>query len=622
MGGELYYEYLSEDSFRFSMVYYVDCENGSPAAISSDLNAIFGFFNAKTGKFIEKVEITRQPPIRVTKLNYACVTELPNACVDRYDYTFTKKINPGDDGLIIAFQRCCRNHTITNLINPGGTGMTIFARIPPKNEIAINSNPAFNDNPPNFLCNNAPLVFDHSASDADGDSLVYDLFIPYKGATSSVPRPSQPSNPPFKQVVYTSAYNLSDLMGGLEELEIDRETGLLTVWPDKIGQYVVGIRVCEYRDGVKIGETLRDYQFNVLNCVFGVQANFDIPDLDCSDTLVTFTNKSKNANSYRWDFDVDQGLVGTSTGISPSATFSKKGVYRIKLVAINLDCSDSIIKSVEIGRQDSIQASFTIFPDTACAGDTFTILNTSDQTPDWFWDLDQGMGEEHNTLVTTFVVPEPGQYDIRLRILDSANCIAEKTVIHSITTLENLTVKAGFDVEFPDLCDPGTVILTKNDNLKEGWKWNIDNQVSKFKNQVRVELKSQKPGKFSVSLLPDASSERCTTSEGDVQEIEVIGLKDIQSTAELFNVFTPNGDGLNDCYSVENIGDCFDLSLVIYSRWGELLFDSKKSGSSCWNGKRETGELYPAGTYFGIIGITNSDLDYSETMSVTVTLIR
>ncbi|MBO6518152.1 MAG: gliding motility-associated C-terminal domain-containing protein [Bacteroidia bacterium] len=622
MGGELYYKHVSDSTYTFSLVYYVDCQNGSPAAISSDAEAIFGFFNATTGDFIEKVEITRNPPIRVTKLNYSCVTQLPNACVDRYDYTFTKAINPGKDGLIVAFQRCCRNHTITNLIDPGGTGMTIFARIPPVTEVPINSNPYFNDNPPNFLCNNAPLIFDHSASDMDGDSLVYDLFIPYEGATSSVPRPSKPSKPPYKKVAYTSAYNVSDLMGGVEKLEIDRHTGKLTVWPDKVGQYVVGIRVSEYRDGEKIGETLRDYQFNVLNCVFGVQANFEVPELDCSDSVVTFTNLSKNALDYVWNFDVDNNLVGESDQKHPTITYSKKGTYQVKLLAKNKDCADSITKSVTIGQEDSIQASFSLTPDTACAGSMFYVVNTSDDTPDWFWDLGQGAGEEHNKKIDSFRVEEPGVYDIRLRILDSANCLSEKVAVQSLVSVENRSFESEFEVDFPDKCNPGTMVLTRSDNIPAGWSWEITNQSSDYSNKSPIELSGLDPGKIQVRLKPGLPSERCVSHLPTEKEIEIPGLDAIQYEVQAYNVFTPDGDGLNDCYSLDKDGDCFDLTMVIYNRWGEVVFDSKESQSQCWDGYTPNGDLYPSGTYFGIIDISNKELEYSETLSVTVTLIR
>lgn len=93
MGGDFTYRYISEDSFEFTLAFYIDCVNGNPGAIASDKFAIIGFFNASSKQFIDKVEIERGQPERVSKLNYACVTPPPNACVDRYEYIFRKRVS-------------------------------------------------------------------------------------------------------------------------------------------------------------------------------------------------------------------------------------------------------------------------------------------------------------------------------------------------------------------------------------------------------------------------------------------------------------------------------------------------------------------------------------------------
>jgi len=47
--------------------------------------------------------------------------------------------------------------------------------------------------------------------------------------------------------------------------------------------------------------------------------------------------------------------------------------------------------------------------------------------------------------------------------------------------------------------------------------------------------------------------------------------------------FTPNGDGINDCYGIKFWGTILELDFSIYSRWGERVFHSKNP-SDCWNG--------------------------------------
>ena len=47
--------------------------------------------------------------------------------------------------------------------------------------------------------------------------------------------------------------------------------------------------------------------------------------------------------------------------------------------------------------------------------------------------------------------------------------------------------------------------------------------------------------------------------------------------------FTPNGDGINDCYGIKYWGAIRDLDFSIYNRWGELIFHTT-SPSICWDG--------------------------------------
>jgi gliding motility-associated-like protein len=49
------------------------------------------------------------------------------------------------------------------------------------------------------------------------------------------------------------------------------------------------------------------------------------------------------------------------------------------------------------------------------------------------------------------------------------------------------------------------------------------------------------------------------------------------------NAFTPNGDGLNDCYGIKFWGVINELEFGIYNRWGERVFFTKNP-NDCWDG--------------------------------------
>ncbi len=56
------------------------------------------------------------------------------------------------------------------------------------------------------------------------------------------------------------------------------------------------------------------------------------------------------------------------------------------------------------------------------------------------------------------------------------------------------------------------------------------------------------------------------------------------------NIFTPNGDGVNDFFSIKGIDDG-GWHLLIYNRWGELIFDDPNYANT-WNGENYSNNVY------------------------------
>jgi gliding motility-associated-like protein len=70
------------------------------------------------------------------------------------------------------------------------------------------------------------------------------------------------------------------------------------------------------------------------------------------------------------------------------------------------------------------------------------------------------------------------------------------------------------------------------------------------------------------------------------------------------NAFTPNGDGVNDTWDIQNIGQYPNCTVEIFSRYGDKVFYS--SGyNTAWNGKHNGANL-PVGTYYYIIKLNSS----------------
>ena len=87
----------------------------------------------------------------------------------------------------------------------------------------------------------------------------------------------------------------------------------------------------------------------------------------------------------------------------------------------------------------------------------------------------------------------------------------------------------------------------------------------------------------------------------------------------IFSGFSPNGDGINDEFSILGIEEFPDNNLIIFNRWGNRVFEQKdydntreKAFDGRWNGN-----LLPDGTYFYVL-----DLGAEEVLSGYIQIAR
>lgn len=84
---------------------------------------------------------------------------------------------------------------------------------------------------------------------------------------------------------------------------------------------------------------------NAMVAVSPPVVDFSIENNNCNaPCVVTFTNRSRDAVEYEWDF----GNGSTSTVTSPSILYDSRGTYNVMLTAINAGGARSISKEVVI----------------------------------------------------------------------------------------------------------------------------------------------------------------------------------------------------------------------------------------------------------------------------------
>jgi gliding motility-associated-like protein len=433
VGGEIVYECLGNDDYRIILTVYRDCFNGSPQA-PFDPTASIGIFDANWALVQDlRIPFGKDDTIAV-ELSNPCLVAPPNVCVHRSTYSATVKLPFKMGGYHIAYQRCCRNLLIRNIPNPLTVGATYYAFLSESAMQGCNNSPRFNKWPPVAICVNEPIDFDHSASEPDGDSLVYRLCTPLEGATQAIPLPQPPNKGPYREVTWQAPYSLVNMLGG-QALTIDSKTGFLTGIPNTLGNFVVGICVDEYRKGKLIATTRRDFQYNVADCGVATAAFF-APEIICNQLSVRFDNQSRRASRYRWSFGAG---TAASTAVSPVFTFPDTGRYTIRLIANpGQTCADTFIQQIYL-KTSALNASLRQqYNGCNNAGAQLLLFDESKlpatglQSREWLLTGPGGFTGRSSEANPAFQLVESGSYTARLIVVAADGC--RDTVLLNITS--------------------------------------------------------------------------------------------------------------------------------------------------------------------------------------------
>ncbi len=334
IGGEVNYRCLGNDRYEITLQLFRDCDTGvpwfeDPAAIQIlDAN----------GYFIDTIGMRLRNNDTLAFTSSACSVIPPSACIHTTTYREVRTLPFRVGGYQFLYQICCRNQDIINIANPTGTQAAYHAVLTEEALLSCNSAPKVGDWPPFYICNGQPFSYDHSATDVDGDSLVYELCTPYDifGVAGN------------QFVNWVLPYNLNNMLGGPQPFVIDPVTGMLTGTPFSNGTFVFGICISEYRNGVLMGRIRRDFQFIVTPCITSITADFE-PDIPiCNASLnIGFDNMSNPSNGpFIWDFGDGSPI---STVANPVHSFPDTGQYTVLLIAgLGTPCEDSIEMDVQL----------------------------------------------------------------------------------------------------------------------------------------------------------------------------------------------------------------------------------------------------------------------------------
>lgn len=205
--------------------------------------------------------------------------------------------------------------------------------------------------------------------------------------------------------------------------------------------------------------------------------------------------------------------------------------------------------------------------------------------------------------VPVLITNRPGEYAVV--VTNTAGCSTKRNITVTNGTLiadfaaDQTTGYAPLTVTFTNTSSSSNT-LTGESNIATVWNFgnNSSASYSASTNQIASAVYNQ-GGTYTVTLY--ASKGACLVSKQRVVTVE------IPSKMEIPNVFTPNGDGVNDYFFLTS-ANLTKIHAIIVDRWGKTVYEiTSETGNITWDGKNAAGKEVAAGTYFYIIKASGSD---------------
>jgi gliding motility-associated-like protein len=296
--------------------------------------------------------------------------------------------------------------------------------------------------------------------------------------------------------------------------------------------------------------------------------------------------------TYNWvDVLTGNPLVGQNHTISPTAT----GDY---IVTLDDGCETPITTDViTITVNPTPSVAFTSDVTDGCID---LPVNFSNTTPpgevgnNCIWDFGDGSAVSTDCVAPFHMYTVPGCYDVTLTVTSPEGCVGSTTVNNYICAYDLPIADFEFGPQPTTVVNPTIQFGNMSQNgVNYYWDFgtpNADPPTSTAMNPA-VDFPSSEPGTYQVCLIAE-SAEGCTDT---ICQYVVI---DDEFLIYVPNAFTPDGDGVNDIFApVLNGYDPFDYQLLIFDRWGEVIFESSHpqvgwDGTVKGNAKLGKSEVY------------------------------
>ena len=316
-----------------------------------------------------------------------------------------------------------------------------------------------------------------------------------------------------------------------------------------------------------------------------VTANFQaVPASDCQGFSVDLFNMSSGAGNYQWSF----GDGGTATGTNPTHAYAAPGEYDVTLIAIDPICGgrDTLVQTIVL---DPPSIDIELGEAVALCNGAAVQLDAGPGYDTYAWSTGQTS--------SSISVSAPGEYWVQVT---DGICVGADTV-------QVVMQPSHPPAEDISVC-PGLVVTLQPTFPVTSILWNTGDTTATIHTTAQ--------GVFSFTAVDTYG---CTVT--DAIEVHYIAADTAQALVP--NVFSPNGDGMNDTFQVTGLA-ITSFNMEIYNRWGQLVYHTSDP-SKGWNGGLDNmaSDKVPEGSYFYIVKYHDSCSTEGEvTKTGHVTVVR
>ena len=323
-----------------------------------------------------------------------------------------------------------------------------------------------------------------------------------------------------------------------------------------------------------------DFSFPASVCLPDASVNFI--------NLSTISDGSENSFQYSWNFDDPlSGPINTSFLKTPTHIYNDTGPFNVKLkVTSNGGCTDTTTILINTIHPQPV-INFGISKTDICLGDAVYLTDSTNSmdgvTTQWHWDLGDGTTKDSRNVLYIYAVDQP--YDISLYTVNSHGCKSE-LLNKSLTVYPYPVVNAGPDRTMLE----GGIITIKaiatGTNFQYLWT-----PALYLNDQTLLQTKCV-DAKFDILYtLYVTGPGGCKTS--DDMFVDVLKIPGIPNT------FSPNGDGINDFWTIQYLDEYKNSHTQVFTRAGQKVFENSGVYKP-WDGTYK-GKSLPMDTYYYII---------------------